>query len=127
MRKLSHENIVSLYDIFAEKDKVFLVTGGTDGLGRETVRQLAKTGAKVFFTARDEAKGERVKKAILDEGDPELKDVHLELLKMDNRSLQSVKAAAEDFLKRSQQLHVVVNNAGTFLYPFIIMSVRFEC
>ena len=33
--------------------KVFLVTGGTSGIGRETVRALHATGADVYFTGRD--------------------------------------------------------------------------
>ena len=35
-------------------DKTFLVTGGTAGIGLETVYALARTGANVFFTARDD-------------------------------------------------------------------------
>ena len=34
------------------KNKVVIVTGGTAGVGKEAVRQLAENGAKVVFCAR---------------------------------------------------------------------------
>ncbi len=33
--------------------KVFIVTGGNESIGLETVKQLAKQGATVVFTSRD--------------------------------------------------------------------------
>ena len=35
------------------RDKVYLVTGGTNGLGLETVKALAAKKARVFLTYRD--------------------------------------------------------------------------
>jgi len=95
-------------------DKTFLVTGGTAGLGLETVRQLAKTGARVFFTARDEEKAKAAVDGLLEEGktDAELKDARVEWVKIDHSSLKSVKEGTEDFLERSDQLDVLVCNAG---------------
>ncbi|KXL51223.1 hypothetical protein M433DRAFT_113631 [Acidomyces richmondensis BFW] len=95
-------------------DKVFLVTGGTNGLGVDVVRQLAKTGATVFFTARDAEKGEKVKQDIL------------EVILMDLRNLQSVKKGAEDFMRRSENLNVLVNNAGIALTPYGLTEDGFE-
>ena len=89
-------------------NKTFLVTGGTDGIGFETVRQLAKTGAKVFFTARNETKAEKVIQTILEES----KGAKIQSVKIDNGSLSSVKEGAEDFLRRSNELHVLICNAG---------------
>ena len=40
------------------RGRTAIVTGGTAGLGRETARVLAMTGAHVVFTARDAAKGQ---------------------------------------------------------------------
>jgi hypothetical protein len=98
------------------KDKTFLITGGTDGLGRETVRQLAKTGARVFFSARSPEKAEKVVAELKEEGktDPELKDAKIEWIKIDNNSLKSVREGVEDFMKRSKQLNVLICNAGTY-------------
>lgn len=95
-------------------DKTFLVTGGTAGLGLETVRALAKTGAHVFFTARNTSKAEKVVQSIAEEGktEPTLKDARVSWVNIDNTSLASVKAGAEDFLRRSNGLNVLICNSG---------------
>jgi NAD(P)-dependent dehydrogenase (short-subunit alcohol dehydrogenase family) len=86
-----------------------LVTGGTSGIGPETARALHATGADVFITARDLAKAKEVVEEIRSKSDGNGK---LEIIEMEMRSLKSVKAAAQEFLARSKQLHVLVNNAG---------------
>jgi NAD(P)-dependent dehydrogenase (short-subunit alcohol dehydrogenase family) len=108
--------IIKDNDLIAKlTDKVILITGGTAGLGRETVIQLAKTGAQVYFTARDEKKAESVLQDIAEaaaDGDEDLKDAQVDWVKMNNTSLKSVREAVEDFLGRSSRLNVLVNNAG---------------
>jgi len=46
--------------------------------------------------------------------DVDLKGARVDWIKIDNTSLQSVKAGAEDFLRRSDKLNVLICNAGTF-------------
>ena len=76
----------------------------------ETARALHATGADVFLTVRDTEKGEAVVKGILEKSSSSTGK--LELLHMDLGSLQSVKDCAADFLSRSKQLNVLINNAG---------------
>ena len=45
------------------KDKTILVTGGTDGIGKETVRALAGQGAAVTVVARNKAKADALAEA----------------------------------------------------------------
>ncbi len=91
-------------------DKVFVVTGASSGIGTETGRALAATGGRVFLTVRDMKKGEAACKSFLDPG-------RVELLEMDNNSLDSVRAAAKRFLAKSDRLNVIVNNAGIMATP----------
>lgn len=42
-----------------QSGRVFIVTGGTDGLGLETAKALARKNAHVFITARNLDKGHR--------------------------------------------------------------------
>ncbi|KAL2349720.1 hypothetical protein BJ546DRAFT_866137 [Cryomyces antarcticus] len=91
-------------------DKVFVVTGASAGIGVETGRALAATGGRVFLTVRDVKKGETACKSFLEPG-------RVELLHMDNNSLDSVRAAAKTFLGKSDKLNVLVNNAGIMATP----------
>lgn len=89
------------------KRKTFVVTGANTGIGFETAKALAKLGAKVIVTTRDEEKAretlERLRTAVPDA------DVHSQLL--DLASLASIKAAA-DALRQEERLDVLINNAG---------------
>ena len=91
-------------------DKVFIVTGASAGIGIETGRALAATGGKVFLTARNVEKGEAACKSFLEPG-------RVEVLEMDNNSLDSVRAAAKAFLSKSSKLNVIINNAGIMATP----------
>jgi len=93
------------------QDKVFIVTGASSGIGIETGRALAATGGKVFLTVRNLKKGEEACKSFLEPG-------RVELLEMDNNSLESVRRAAKEFLSKSDKLNVIVNNAGIMAAPY---------
>lgn len=92
--------------------KIILVTGGSNGLGIDVVRQLAKTGAKVFFTSRDPARGGKVREMLYQEATEEERQIDVQVIKMELGSLESVKVAVEELKGRSGKLNVLVNNAG---------------
>ncbi|KAK4500635.1 hypothetical protein PRZ48_008824 [Zasmidium cellare] len=108
--------------------KTVLITGGSDGLGKETVKQLAKTGAKIWFTARNEEKAKKVLAELADEGkkDAELKNASINYVLIDNSRLKSVKAGAEDFLKKSDQLNILIANAGIANIPYKLTEDGYE-
>ena len=91
-------------------EKTILITGGSSGLGIETVRALAHTGAKVVIGVRDMPKAKGVLEDILQ--DSSLDGSQLELLEMDLNSLDSVRNAARSFLSKHDQLNILINNAG---------------
>ena len=88
--------------------KLILVTGGTSGIGKETIKKLALTGATVIFTARDVEKGEETKKEII----KETGNNNIDYLICDLASFISIRECAEEFIKRYQRLDVLINNAG---------------
>ena len=86
-------------------DKVVLVTGVSSGIGAETVRVLASTGATIFGTARNLDKAKEALSDVLETG-------RVKLLFMDQTDLSSVRTCAEEFLKESSKLNILINNAG---------------
>ena len=91
-------------------DKVVLITGCSSGIGIETAKALNTTGARLFLGVRDVVKGHGALSDIIKPG-------HVELLKMDLNSLDSVRLAVEEFKRRSKILNILINNAGVMATP----------
>lgn len=92
------------------KDKTVLITGATSGIGRETAKALAKMGAKINFTSRSEQKGISTRDELIKEsGNKNIRFYYCEL-----GSFSSVKQLVENFIKDNPELHILINNAGTW-------------
>jgi NAD(P)-dependent dehydrogenase (short-subunit alcohol dehydrogenase family) len=91
-------------------DKVVLVSGISSGIGIETARAFHATGATVFGAVRDVVKGQRVVDEIMASDPSNKAPIHLIEMKLD--SVESIKKGSEEFLKRSDKLNIIVNNAG---------------
>ncbi|CAD6564186.1 MAG: hypothetical protein CYPHOPRED_003209 [Cyphobasidiales sp. Tagirdzhanova-0007] len=89
--------------------KVILVTGGTGGLGKESVLALAKHHPRhITFTGRNAAKAEEVISLAQTNS-----STTVSFIPCDLASLTSVKAAADTFLAKSYgRLDVLMCNAG---------------
>lgn len=90
------------------EQKIILVTGGTSGIGKETVIILAKRGHRVVFTARTREAGE----AALSEIQERSGSQDVSYLVCDLASLSAVKQMCDTFLAEHSRLDVLVNNAG---------------
>lgn len=90
--------------------KTVLITGGTAGLGQATAIALARQGASVVITARDEARGRAAVAAINQRANA----APVRLILLDLASFASVRGAAERFLSEHPRLDVLINNAGVF-------------
>jgi NAD(P)-dependent dehydrogenase (short-subunit alcohol dehydrogenase family) len=87
--------------------KIVMVTGATDGIGKVTARELAKMGATVVAVGRNRAKGESVVNEI-----KALGGHNIEFMAADLSSMAEVRKLADDFKRKYDRLHVLVNNAG---------------
>ncbi|EXJ80213.1 hypothetical protein A1O1_08355 [Capronia coronata CBS 617.96] len=102
-------------DIPSLAGKVVLVTGGNNGIGKETVLQLAKHNpAKIFLAARSASKA---KDAIASIKSQTSEDVDIEHLPLDLTSLPSIRDAADQVISRADRLDILVLNAGIMAVP----------
>ncbi len=86
----------------------FLVTGANTGIGKETVRGLAKSGARVTLAGRSE---EKTRAAMADIANA-VPGAELSFIQLDLADFGSVRKAADEFLGRGEPLHGLINNAG---------------
>lgn len=96
-------------------DKVMVITGASSGIGTETARAFHATGAKLFLTMRDFAKGQKVVDSI--RADDESNKAEIIMIKMELDSLDSVRAGAKEILSKTDRVNVLVNNAGVMATP----------
>jgi len=96
--------------------KTILVTGSTDGIGREIALQLALMGHKVLVHGRNKEKGIRV----LDEINHESCNENLALYIADFADLTSVVQMAKEIQREQERLDVLIHNAGVFSPKHII-------
>ncbi|TBU29866.1 NAD(P)-binding protein [Dichomitus squalens] len=92
--------------------RVVIVTGGNTGIGKETVKVLLQHGAKVYLAARSKDKALAAIENLRSETGNEAI-----FLEMDLTRLSSVKKAAEEFLSKEHELHILFNNAGVMIPP----------
>jgi NAD(P)-dependent dehydrogenase (short-subunit alcohol dehydrogenase family) len=87
--------------------KTVVVTGGYAGLGREAVRALLATGAKVIVPARNIQKARQ-----------NLADFPEAIIEpMDLMNPASIDAFAQRFLAGNRKLDILINNAGSMASP----------
>ncbi len=92
--------------MFSLKDKVALVTGASQGIGRDTALALAEAGARVAVAARNEEKLASLVKEIESAGGTAL------AVKMDVADADQVKAGFKQVVEKFGRLDILVNNAA---------------
>ncbi|KAF9524290.1 NAD-binding protein [Crepidotus variabilis] len=92
--------------------RIVIVTGANVGVGKETAKALLSHNAKVYLAARNKEKAEAAINEL-----KELTGREGIFLKLDLSNLASVKAAAEEFLSKENELHILFNNAGVMVPP----------
>jgi len=97
--------------------RIVIVTGGSTGIGKETIKVLLQRNAKVYMGARNKSKAEA---AIADLKEQTGKEALF--LELDLGSLASVRKAAEEFLSKENELHILFNNAGVMFCPVDMLT-----
>lgn len=90
------------------QNRVYLITGGTSGVGKAIALGLAKLGAKIVIVSRTPERGQEALQAIAeatgnDKGEFLVADLSLQ---------SSIRKASEAFKRKHDRLHVLVNAGG---------------
>ncbi|MGB0101220.1 MAG: oxidoreductase [Nocardioides sp.] len=97
----------------AQDGRRFVVTGASAGLGLETARALAATGAHVVLAVRNRAKGDGVAASL---------PGSVEVRQLDVADLASVR----EFAAGLGAVDVLINNAGVLAVPWALTADGFE-
>lgn len=89
--------------------RIGLVTGANRGIGFEICRQLGQQGHRVILTSRDEDKGRRATRTLLNEG------LDIIYYRLDVTKPDSVNALRAIVAGEFGRLDMLVNNAGVYL------------
>lgn len=101
-------------DIADLSGRIFFITGGTAGLGAQTISLLAtKRPTHIFFSGRNSKKAEAVI-AKVKEASPETK---VTFIQCDLTDLSSVRQAGQSLLAQTDRLDVFIANAGVMALP----------
>ncbi|KAH8277597.1 hypothetical protein KR018_001918 [Drosophila ironensis] len=113
-----------------ETGKVVIVTGANTGIGKETVREIARRGATVYMACRNLKKCEQVgvqssptscyyfftlqarQEIVL-----ETKNPYVYCRQCDLASQESVRHFVAAFKREQSKLHILINNAGVMRCP----------
>ena len=105
-----------------QSGKIFIVTGPTSGLGKESVKVLVRKNATVIMAARNINKAESVANEILEEN----KNAKIDIEELDLSSLESVKNFSHLIIKKYKSLDCLINNAGIMACPYSQTKDGFE-
>jgi len=102
--------------------KTVVITGASDGIGKETARDLAARGARVVMACRDLKKCETVRQEIVMESS----NKYVYCRKCDLASMESIRQFAKRFSEEESRLDILINNAGVMRCPKSVTSEGIE-
>ncbi|MBN8988251.1 MAG: SDR family oxidoreductase [Rhizobiales bacterium] len=104
--------MVGQAEIPSQRGKTVVVTGATGGLGYETALALAKAGADVILTGRDDRKGQ----SAIEKISRDVSGARIIFESLDLANLASVAGFAQRMQARPS-LDLLINNAGVMALP----------
>ncbi len=104
------------------KDKHVLVTGATNGIGKQAALEIAEMGASVTIVGRNESKT----RAVCSELQAGSGNEQIDWLLGDLSSMAEVRRVAEEFRARHNRLDVLLNNAGAVFSEYQTSADGYE-
>lgn len=94
--------------------KLILVTGATDGIGRQTALMLLRQGHEVIIHGRSASKLQQVAQELEQQTGRSVYAQHL----ADLSEPEQVEQLADEVLRQHERLDVLLNNAGVFMREY---------
>lgn len=88
------------------ENKIAIITGGADGIGKAAVKRFAEEGATVIVWDMNEPKGIETRDLFVAEG------LKVDFMKVNTSDFVTVETAAKLVFEKYGQIHILVNNAG---------------
>lgn len=92
-------------------DRRCIVTGASSGIGKEIARNLAYFGATVVLACRNRDRGSAALQEIVEDSGND----RLSLLPLDLADPESIRGFVQQVTVQGKPVHVLVNNAATFM------------
>ena len=103
-------------------DKTILITGSTDGIGKQAAFELAELGVRVILHGRNKSKVKRV----LQKFEQKTGNDQLDFSIVDLSSLQQIRTMAAEIKQKYNQIDVLINNAGVAMNKLEISEDGYE-
>jgi len=107
---MPYANFLSIKGKTNMKDKTVLITGSTDGIGKQAALELAKMGARIFIHGRNGKRCQHTISFLKNHGI----NAQMEYFCADLSDFKQVRRMADDVLNNTDRLDVLINNAGIF-------------
>ncbi len=104
------------------KNKIVLITGSTDGIGKQTALELAQKGAEIIIHGRNEGRVE----ATVSEIKKTAPDVKISGYTADFTSLQAVSDFADKLNRDFNKIDILFNNAAVFSHQYQLTEDGYE-
>uniref|UniRef100_A0A1Y1MK23 Retinol dehydrogenase 11 n=1 Tax=Photinus pyralis TaxID=7054 RepID=A0A1Y1MK23_PHOPY len=98
--------------------KTVIVTGSNAGIGKCTVEDFYKRGARVIMACRNRSKAEKSRDDIIQNCHDAGKNLgEIAIVELDLTSFRSIKECAKKLAAEEQRINILVNNAGIMFNP----------
>lgn len=102
--------------------KIIVVTGATSGIGEATVLELVKESSVLILPVRNLAKGQVLKKELLDRNPY----CAIDIIECDFESIDSTRDCTKQILSKYKCVDILINNAGIMESNFRLTKDQIE-
>lgn len=103
------------------QNKVVFMTGATSGFGSVIAKYIIDHGAKLYILARDHTKSQGLVESV----DPILRN-KLHIISGNLSSFESVMKACDELKTKVDQVDIIINNAGLWLFKHKVTTDNIE-